>query len=61
MGKTERNKCMIVVSDTTPFISLMKIGHLDLIHHLFGEIQIPNAVFQELVYNRFGIIMTEIG
>ena len=52
---------MIVVSDTTPLISLMKIGHLDLIHHLFGEIQIPNAVFQELVYNRFGIIMTEIG
>jgi predicted nucleic acid-binding protein len=42
---------MIVVADTTPLISLMKIGHLDLVHDLFGEIQIPNAVFDELVYN----------
>ena len=43
---------MIVISDTTPLISLMKIGHLDLIHHLFGEIQIPEAVFKELVSNK---------
>lgn len=42
---------MIVIADTTPLISLMKIGHLDLIHKLFGEVQIPNAVFDELVYN----------
>ena len=42
---------MIVVSDTTPLISLMKIDHLDLIHQLFGEVQIPNAVFMELVSN----------
>ena len=43
---------MIVISDTTPLISLMKIGQLDLVHQLFGEIQIPGAVFQELVSNR---------
>lgn len=43
---------MIVISDTTPLISLMKIGQLDLIHQLFGEVQIPEAVFQELVSNR---------
>lgn len=42
---------MIVVADTTPLISLMKIGRLNLVHQLFGEIQIPNAVFEELVYN----------
>ncbi len=42
---------MIVIADTTPLISLMKIGHLDLINQLFGEIQIPNAVFHELIYN----------
>ena len=42
---------MIVVSDTTPLISLMKVGRLDLINQLFGEVQIPNAVFEELVSN----------
>ena len=42
---------MIVIADTTPLISLMKIGRLDLIFHLFGEIMIPKAVFDELVYN----------
>lgn len=42
---------MIVVSDTTPLISLMKIGQLNLIHQLFGEVQIPSAVFDELVSN----------
>jgi predicted nucleic acid-binding protein len=42
---------MIVISDTTPLISLMKIGHLDLIHQLFGEIQVPEAVFKELTSN----------
>lgn len=43
---------MIVVSDTTPLISLMKIGQLELVHKLFGEIQIPQAVFDELTSNR---------
>lgn len=42
---------MIIVADTTPLISLMKIGHLDLLEQLFGEVQIPEAVFDELVYN----------
>lgn len=42
---------MIVVSDTTPLISLMKIGQLELVNRLFGEIQIPDAVFDELVSN----------
>ncbi len=43
---------MIVISDTTPLISLMKIGRLELIQQLFGEIQIPEAVFLELVSNK---------
>lgn len=42
---------MIVVSDTTPLISLMKIDRLELVYQLFGEVQIPNAVFEELVIN----------
>ncbi len=32
---------MIVIADTTPLISLMKIGHLDLINQLFGESELP--------------------
>ena len=38
---------MIVISDTTPLISLIKIGQLNLLNHLFGEVQIPSAVFEE--------------
>ena len=51
MEKTERGDCMIVVSDTTPLISLMKIGRLGLVEQLFGEIQIPDAVYTELITN----------
>jgi predicted nucleic acid-binding protein len=42
---------MIVISDTTPLISLMKIGHLKLVNQLFGEIQVPEAVYNELISN----------
>ena len=41
MERAERGDCMIVVADTTPLISLMKIGRLGLVEHLFGEVQIP--------------------
>ena len=40
---------MIVVSDTTPLISFMKIGQLDLMEKLFGEVQIPQAVFSDMM------------
>ncbi|MCD8018901.1 MAG: DUF3368 domain-containing protein [Clostridiales bacterium] len=43
---------MIIVSDSTPIISLLKIHHLDLLYHLFGEIWIPRAVYQELTFNK---------
>jgi len=42
---------MIVISDTTPIISLLKINHLDLLQELFGEIWIPDAVYKELISN----------
>ena len=32
---------MIVVSDTTPLISLLKINRIDLLEKLFGEVLIP--------------------
>lgn len=34
---------MIVVSDTTPIISLMKAGQLELLQKLFGVVYIPGG------------------
>lgn len=42
---------MIVVSDTTPLIALMKASHLELLQKLFGKILLPQAVFDELTSN----------
>ena len=42
---------MIIVSDTSPLISLMKASLLDVLQHLFGTILIPEAVFSELTTN----------
>ena len=42
---------MIVVSDTTPLISLLKIDCIDLLEKLFGQVLIPQAVFDELSVN----------
>ena len=43
---------MIVVSDTTPLITLMKARKLQLLHLLFGEVLVPDAVYQELTSNQ---------
>jgi predicted nucleic acid-binding protein len=43
---------MIVVSDTTPIISMLKIDKLYLLGALFGEIVIPEAVYGELTTSR---------
>ncbi|MGC1375746.1 MAG: DUF3368 domain-containing protein [Anaerolineales bacterium] len=40
---------MIVISDTTPLIGLASIGRLDLLFALFGEVYIPQAVYDETV------------
>ena len=42
---------MIVVADTTPIITLMKLQRLDLLEKLFDTVLVPNAVFEELVSN----------
>ncbi len=42
---------MIVISDTTPIISFLKINHLDLLEKLFGTVKIPEGVFIELIDN----------
>ena len=52
---------MIVVSDTTPLISLLKINRLDLLQELFGEVLIPQAVFDELTADeRFDLEASQI-
>ena len=40
---------MIVISDTTPIITLMKINELVLLKDLFGRVYIPSDVYSELV------------
>ncbi|MBT9779731.1 DUF3368 domain-containing protein [Clostridium sp. MCC353] len=42
---------MIIIPDTTPIISLIKAGHLELLYHLFTEVMIPEAVYLELTSN----------
>lgn len=41
-------KNIIVVSDTTAITHLARIGALDLVHHLYMTIYIPDAVYLEL-------------
>ncbi len=43
---------MLVVSDTTLIISLIKIDQLSLLSKMFGEILIPEAVYRELTENQ---------
>ena len=42
---------MIVISDTTPIISLLKANHLELLQKLYGNVLIPKAVHRELTEN----------
>ena len=44
---------MIVISDTTPLITLLKINRLDLLEKLYGEVKIPRSVYNELTTNPF--------
>jgi predicted nucleic acid-binding protein len=39
---------MLVVADTSPFIALVNIGHLDILPKLFGSVIIPPEVAAEL-------------
>ena len=40
---------MIVVSDSTILIGLVKIGKLDLLKEIFFKVYIPEEVFKEVV------------
>jgi len=45
---------MSVVSDASPLISMARIGKLDLLHQLYGDVFIPEAVWHEVVVNGAG-------
>jgi len=42
---------MIVIADTTPIITLMKLQRLDLLEKLFEIVIVPHAVYEELISN----------
>lgn len=42
---------MIVISDTTPILSLLKSGQLELLKKLYGFVIVPEAVYDELTTN----------
>ena len=46
---------MIVVSDTSPVLNLARIGRLELLPLLYGEVLIPSAVFQELTTSKWDL------
>jgi predicted nucleic acid-binding protein len=39
----------VIVSDSSPLISLAQIGRLDLLHRLYNELLVPQAVWNEVV------------
>lgn len=45
---------MSVVSNASPLITLARIGKLDLLHDLYGEFTIPEAVWREVVVEGAG-------
>ncbi|MBI5032494.1 MAG: hypothetical protein HZB51_18370 [Chloroflexi bacterium] len=40
---------MPYVSNASPLVNLARIGKLDLLHQLFGEFLVPDAVWNEVV------------
>jgi len=43
-----------VITNSSPLIALSRIGRLDLLHKLYGEVTIPRGVAQEVIRNGIG-------
>lgn len=41
----------LIVSDSGPLISMMKIARLDLLNEMFGEVVVPRTVYDEVTRN----------
>ena len=39
---------MIIIEDSTPLIALSRVNRLDLLRDVYGEITVPDAVWEEL-------------
>jgi len=39
----------LILADTSPLVFLAKLGHLSLLRDLFGEVRVPEAVWQEVL------------
>ena len=39
----------VVVADSSPLIAMARIGRLDLLHSVFGQLLVPDAVWREVV------------
>ena len=50
---------MITVADTSPICYLLLIGEIDLLPALFGRIDIPNAVAEELRHPAAPVVLRE--
>jgi predicted nucleic acid-binding protein len=50
----------IAVSNATPLIALAWLKHLDLIPRLFGNVHIPQAVYDEILHNPEAVGATEL-
>ncbi len=51
---------MIIISDTTPIISLLKADQLELLQKLYQTVLVPRAVYRELTENLVYIKEAEI-
>lgn len=52
---------MLIISDTTPIISLIKADKLYLLEKMFGNVIIPKAVYDELTVNeKYGKEIAEL-
>jgi len=40
---------MLVVADSSPLIALCRIGRINLLHELFGQLILPDAVWREVI------------
>lgn len=49
-----------VIVNTTPLIALCHVGQLDVLHKMYGEIMIPQAVYQELSVKEDSICKKQI-